>query len=152
MSKIDDIESHLARRKNTVPDVELTAQGDEYMRKVVGIVDDDPAMLKSIGRFLRAAGYDTELFSSGEELLGGLAASKATCLIIDIHLGEISGIELGQKLATLGFTVPVIFISGVANPLTERAASEVGCAAFLHKPFSAQVLVKAIEQGLQTAA
>jgi FixJ family two-component response regulator len=122
------------------------------MRKIVGIVDDDAAMLRSVDRFLRAAGYDTELYSSGEELLRSLEASKASCLIIDIHLGGISGIELRQRLEALGFAVPTIFISGLANQLTEEAASDAGCVAFLHKPFSAHLLMKAVEQGIQPAA
>lgn len=115
------------------------------MRKVVGIVDDDPAMLRSIDRFLRTAGYGTELYSSGEDVLGQVGTSAAACLVLDFHLGGISGIELGRRLAALGSTAPIIFISGAANQLAEREAIEFGCIAFLHKPFSARVLVNAVE-------
>ena len=118
------------------------------MRKAVGIVDDNPAMLGSMDRLLRAAGYDTELFSSGEALLESIATSTAACLIIDIHLGGVSGIELAHRLAELGSTLPVIFMSGAVERTIE-AAAKAGCIAFLHKPFPADRLVESIEKALQ---
>lgn len=119
------------------------------MRKAVGIVDDNPAMLGSLDRLLRAAGYDTELFSSGEALLESIATSTAACLIIDIHLGGVSGIELARRLAELGSTLPVIFMSGAVERTIEAAAAKSGCIAFLHKPFPADRLVESIEKALQ---
>lgn len=118
------------------------------MRKVVGIVDDNPAMLGSMDRLLRAAGYDTELFSSGEALLESITTSTAGCLVIDIHLGGMSGIELGCRLATLGLTIPVVYMSGAVDRAIEAAAAKTGFVAFLHKPFPANVLVDAIESAL----
>jgi len=116
------------------------------MRKAVGIVDDNPTMLGSLDRLLRAAGYDTELFSSGEALL---ETSTAGCLVIDIHLGGVSGIELARRLAELGSTLPVIFMSGAIERTIEAAAAKAGCIAFLHKPFPADRLVESIEKALQ---
>jgi len=96
------------------------------MRKAVGIVDDNPTMLGSLDRLLRAAGYDTELFSSGEALLESIATSTAGCLVIDIHLGGVSGIELARRLAELGSTLPVIFMSGAVERTIEAAAAKAG--------------------------
>jgi FixJ family two-component response regulator len=130
----------------------LEFSDDGYMRKVVGIVDDDPAVLSSVDRLLRVAGYGTELFSSAEDFLDRVGTTETTCLVLDIHLGGISGIELARQLAERGCTVPVIFISGAANQSTERAAIETGCVALLHKPFSAKVLVDAVESAFQPAS
>jgi FixJ family two-component response regulator len=119
------------------------------MQKVVGIVEDDPAMLSSVDRLLQSTGYVTELFSSGEAALEAVATSAAGCFVIDIHLGGISGIEVGRELAARGSSVPIIFMSGAANGLAERAAAEVGCIAFLRKPFPADALLEAIERAFR---
>jgi FixJ family two-component response regulator len=119
------------------------------MQRVVGIVDDDPTMLGAVDELLQAAGYDTELFSTAEALLDRVRTSKAACLVIDIHLGDVSGIELGRQLVPLGLTVPVIFMSGDSNHGIEAAAFEMGCIAFLHKPFPCDRLLEAVESALQ---
>ena len=75
--------------------------------------------------------------------------TKAACLVIDIHLGDVSGIELGRQLVLLGLTVPVIFMSGDSNHVIEGAAFELGCIAFLHKPFPCDRLLEAVESALQ---
>jgi FixJ family two-component response regulator len=119
------------------------------MQRVVGIVDDEPAMLGAVDDLLRAAGYDTELFSAAEALLDRIGTSKAACLVIDIHLGGISGIELARQLVALGLTLPIIFMSGAANHAMEAAAFETGCIAFLHKPFPSDLLLDAVSRALQ---
>ena len=119
------------------------------MRKVVAIVDDNPAMLNSLDRLLRSVGYDTELFSSGGAFLDGVAASAAACSVIDIYLGDMSGIELGHRLTTLGLAFPIIFMSGTANQAIKQAAIDAGCVAFLDKPFPADLLTEAVERALQ---
>ena len=120
------------------------------MRKVVAVVDDDAAMRGSVGRLLRSAGYDAELLPSGEAMLDCVATSAAVCLVVDIHLGGMSGVELGRQLSARGVALPIIFMSGVADHATEEAAIEVGCVAFLHKPFPANLLMDAIEKALQS--
>jgi FixJ family two-component response regulator len=119
------------------------------MRKIVGIVDDDPTMPDAVDRLLRAAGYETELFSSGDALLDRLSTSVAACLLIDIHLGSDCGIALGRRLAALGSALPVIFMSGADDQATKRAAIDAGCIAFLNKPFPANLLMEAVERALR---
>ena len=106
-------------------------------------------MLGAVDRLLQAAGYDTELFSTPEALLDRVRTSKADCLVIDIHLGGISGIELGRQIVLLGLTVPLIFMSGDSNRVVEGAAFEMGCIGFLHKPFPCNLLLEAVENALQ---
>lgn len=113
-------------------------------RRVVAVVDDDQDLLRGLQRLLNASGYDTEVFSSGEAFLDGVAASKATCLLLDIHLGGISGIELRRRLSKIGSKLAIIFMTAVDDEAIHLEAIESGCVAFLHKPFAARALVDAI--------
>ena len=113
-------------------------------RRVVAVVDDDQDLLRGLQRLLNASGYDTEVFSSGEAFLDGVAASKATCLVLDIHLGGISGIELRRRLSKLGCKLAIIFMTAVDDEAIHLEAVESGCVAFLRKPFAARTLVDAI--------
>jgi FixJ family two-component response regulator len=119
-------------------------------RRVVAVVDDDQDMLRGLQRLLNASGYDTEVFSSGEAFLEGAATSKATCLLLDIHLGGISGIELRRRLSKSGSKLAIIFMTAVDEEALHVEAMESGCIAFLRKPFSARALVEAISAATGT--
>jgi FixJ family two-component response regulator len=113
-------------------------------RKLVVVVDDDNSMLRGVERLLNAYGFETAVFSSAEALLYSSATLEATCLVLDIHLGGMSGIELRRRLAADGSTVPVIFMTAFDDEMTHREAIEAGCIAYLQKPFQAQSLIGAI--------
>jgi FixJ family two-component response regulator len=113
-------------------------------QKVVFVVDDDPSILKSAGRLLKAQGFQTQVFASAEDFEQHATVSDGMCLILDIHLSGKSGIELGRELAMSQVPLPVIFITGDDNAATRSAAYSAGCAAFLTKPFSANSLLDAI--------
>jgi len=117
-------------------------------RKVVAVIDDDTAMLKAIERLLRAKGFDVEAFASAEAFLEVAGASKATCFVLDIHLGGMSGIELRRRLITSGAELPIIFITALGDETTRKEAMEAGCVAFLRKPFLAESLVGAIDKAI----
>src|SRR5262245_55350210 len=104
-------------------------------RKLVVIVDDDPSMLKGVQRLLVAKGFDTKVFPSAEAFLEHPARHSATCFVLDIHLGGMSGIELRRRLTAAGCTVPVIFMTAFDDEQTRLEALEAGCIAYLHKPF-----------------
>lgn len=114
-------------------------------RKLVVVVDDDKTMLKSLERLLNASGFDTEVFCSAEAFLARADAREANCLVLDIHLGGMSGIELRRRLTQSGSTVPVIFMTAFDDESTHEKAVEAGCIACLHKPFPARSLIGAIE-------
>ena len=114
-------------------------------RKLVAVVDDDTIMLRTLDRLLNVSGFTTETYCSGESLLAGSACSRATCLVLDIHLEGMSGIELSRQLAASGSKLPVIFMTAFDDDATREAAMEAGCVAFLHKPFPASSLIAAIE-------
>ena len=113
------------------------------LRKVT-VIDDDPTMLKAIERLLRIKGFDVETFASAEEFLAG--TGKASCLILDIHLGGMSGIELRRRLVASGAGPPTIFITAVDDEDTRKAATNAGCVAYLPKPFLASLLIGAIDK------
>jgi FixJ family two-component response regulator len=111
---------------------------------VVIVVDDDPGFLKSVARLLSVHGFDIRTFSSAELLLDGDTARTATCLLLDIHLGGISGIELQRRLAAAGSNCPVIFMTAIDDDATRKEALEAGGIAYLKKPFAPQLLLDAI--------
>jgi FixJ family two-component response regulator len=116
--------------------------------KLISVVDDDPDVLQSAELLLSAWGYHTKLFASAADFLGAASTLEAACLVIDIHLGEISGLELVRALCAQGFASPVIFITGSRDELHRRQAMELGCAAFLLKPFSAEGLIEAVAKAI----
>jgi len=113
-------------------------------RTVVAVVDDNLAMSKAMARLLSALGYCTELFASGEAFLDAATRSEASCLIVDIQLGDISGVELGRQLAATGSTFPIIFMTACDDETVRSGATQLGCVAYLRKPFHADELVHAI--------
>lgn len=116
-------------------------------KRVVAVIEDDPSLRTSLGRLLRAHGYDCETCSSAEEFLDGFATSKANCLLIDINLGDgLSGIELCKRLRELGRSFNIVVMTGVDIQQNEKKAIEAGCNAYLHKPFSPHTLIDAIEK------
>jgi FixJ family two-component response regulator len=115
---------------------------------VVIVVDDDAGLLKSVARLLSHHGIENRTFASAEALLESDGVQTATCLLLDIHLGEISGIELQRRLAASGSKLPVIFMTANDEEATRNNAMETGCIAFLRKPFAGQILLDAIEKAV----
>jgi FixJ family two-component response regulator len=113
-------------------------------RKVIAVIDDSLDILGAMSRLLAALGYDTELYASAKEFLDARMMTEAFCLIVDIHIGESSGIELAQHLGRLGSRVPIIFMSAGSDEAVQRQAKEIGCVAFLVKPFTMEVLIEAL--------
>jgi FixJ family two-component response regulator len=111
---------------------------------VVIVVDDNAGILKSVARLLAHHGIDSRTFASAEALLESDTVQTGTCLLLDIHLGGISGIELRRRLAASGSKCPVIFMTANDDEATRNEAMDVGCIAYLHKPFAGHVLLEAI--------
>jgi FixJ family two-component response regulator len=113
-------------------------------RDVVAVVDDDPKMRTGMASLLSAAGYRVELFASGEAFLHAAATSEAGCLVVDIQLGDISGLEMARHLEAAGCKVPIIFMTGLDDKTIRNRAIAFGCVAYLQKPFPAKLLFQAI--------
>ena len=111
---------------------------------IVIVVDDNSDFLKSVARLLTVHGFAVRTFISAEALLDNNGAQTAACLLLDIHLGGISGIELQRRLVASGSKCPVIFMTANDDSATRKAAADAGCIAYLKKPFAPEVLLDAI--------
>jgi FixJ family two-component response regulator len=117
-------------------------------RKIVAVVDDDPSMLNAVESLLDAQGFATMVFASAEEFLDRGAATQVDCLLLDIHLGGVSGIELRRRLKDSGSMLPVIFMTALDDEAMRERAIKAGCVAFLRKPFQARQLIDAIKKAV----
>ena len=115
-------------------------------RNLVFVVDDDPGMLRCVQRLLRQHAYGPIVFSSAQAFKSHTDLEASVCIILDINLNDGSGIELRHHLNDAGVSVPIIFMTGNANPAVHRAALDSGCIAFLTKPFSAQSLIEPLKK------
>ena len=115
-------------------------------RKVVFVVDDDPSMLKGVRRLLKQHGFETVPFETAKALQDHDDFERAICLVVDVNLGDGSGIELRYRLAEAGVCLPVIYITGNDSDATRMAAMASGCIAYLTKPFPAQSLIEPIKR------
>jgi FixJ family two-component response regulator len=115
-------------------------------QNLVLVVDDDPGMRKGIRRLLRQHAYEPILFSSAKAFENHRDLETAVCVILDINLGDGSGIDLRDRLKAEGHSVPVIFITASDNPAVRKAALASGCIAFLTKPFSTQSLIEPLKK------
>ncbi len=114
---------------------------------LVAVVDDDAAMRTSVERLLQASGYTTNAFASAEAFLRSGIANSAIGLVLDVHLGGMSGLELRRRLLDSGATIPVVFITAFDDEATRREADVLGYVAYLQKPFEASRLIGALERG-----
>ena len=114
--------------------------------RTIAVIDDNPSMLKGLDRLLSAHGFRVQTFTSAELFLERFAECKADCLLLDIHLGGISGIDLQRRLTSSGTDLPVIFMTAIDNEATRQEAFDAGCVAYLRKPFLAKMLIDAINR------
>jgi FixJ family two-component response regulator len=112
----------------------------------VAVIEDDALVLRAMERLLEANAFEALPFSSAEAFLTCGDMQSARCLIIDIHLAGISGIELRDRLVALGSPPPIIFMTGMDNSSTSKRAIDGGCVAYLTKPFRAGPLLDAIQR------
>lgn len=114
----------------------------------VCVVDDDTSLLRSLNRLLRAAGFTVETFESAEAFLQARRSSLPDCLVLDVHLGAVSGFDVQAQLVASGMPVPTIFITGHDDAATRERARRAGAVAYFPKPFDDQALVSAIRKAL----
>jgi FixJ family two-component response regulator len=110
------------------------------------IVEDDDGMRRALERLLKAAGYVTQSFASAEAVLLTQAAHHASCLVCDLRLPGLSGLDLRERLSARGALPPVVFMTGLDDDSAPNAARWAGALAVLRKPFDGQVLIGAVER------
>ena len=112
------------------------------------LVDDDVSVRESVGSLIRSAGFRAKTFASAQECLAGLQAEVPSCLVLDVQLPGLSGLDLQQQLAKADVQVPIIFLTGHGDiPMTVRAI-KAGALEFLTKPCDGEDLLNAIRQGI----
>ena len=122
----------------------------DFQRSWVGIVDDDPSLRAALARALRVNGIRVETFGSAEEFLQRRVAGDPECIVLDVHLGGLSGFDLQDLLEAGGNAPPIIFITAHEDMLAERARSG-GAFGYLRKPFETQALIALLRQHLTDA-
>src|SRR5262245_63803295 len=116
--------------------------------RVIGIVDDDESVRMAIRSLLRSLGFKVEMFGSAEDLLGSARLDDIACLIVDLRLPGVSGVDLQRQLLAAKRELPMIFISAHEDPVAQRQALTAGALAFLRKPFSEKALIDPVHSGL----
>lgn len=120
----------------------------EQQRPVVFIVDDDPAVCSALRRLIRSVGLEAETFTSARDFLEAKHANAPGCVVLDVRLPDLSGLNLQEKLAEADIDLPVIFITGHGDiPMTVRAM-KAGALEFLTKPLNEQQLLDAMQRGI----
>ena len=133
-----------------------SATGDEprssprsNARPIVFVVDDDVSMRESLELLIRCGGWRPETFASADEFLARPRALTPSCLVLDVSLPGLNGLDLQQRVAADRSDMPIIFITGYGDiPMTVRAM-KAGAVEFLTKPFDDEVLVNAIRKAIQ---
>ncbi|WJR79770.1 response regulator [Bradyrhizobium sp. NP1] len=119
------------------------------MSGTIHIVDDDPSFRTAVERRLKKAGYEVAAYSSAQQLLDHLPDERSpACILLDVRIPDLSGPELQKRLAELGSTLPIIFLTGYADVRTTVATIKAGAEDFLTKPVSSEQLLRAIEQAM----
>ena len=119
---------------------------------LVAIVDDDVSVGRALTRLLHSADLRVLTYASATEFLDTGISSAPDCVILDIHLGGMSGLELLSRLRELGHNLPVLIITAHDDAQAREAAARGGCTAYLLKPLDAKVLLEEIAAAMKSAA
>ncbi len=112
------------------------------------IVEDDTGLNQAVSRLLQAAGFHVTSFTSAASALGSDASRHADCLVLDVHLPDMTGYELKNRLEEAGWSPPVIVITAHDDARNRRQADAIGATAFLAKPFAGRVLVDEVARAI----
>lgn len=117
--------------------------------QVVFVIDDDPSMRTAIKELIEAVGLSCQTFGSGQEFLAAKLPDVPSCLVLDVRLPGLSGLNLQRELAERGTAIPIVFITGHGDIPMSVQAMKAGAVEFLTKPFRDQDLLDAIEQATE---
>jgi FixJ family two-component response regulator len=116
---------------------------------IVYVVDDDPSVRKALERLLRSAGHEAKTFASALEFLEFSHPDAPGCLVLDIRMPKLSGLELQKHLAEKGISFPIIFITGHGTVPASVRAFKAGAVDFLQKPIEDMELLNAVCRGIE---
>jgi FixJ family two-component response regulator len=121
-------------------------------RHHIAIIDDDEAVRTALRRLLRCAHHRAEAYGSGREFLDGLDQHTPDCLVLDMQMPEMSGLQIQQRLSAIGASVPVVMITGHDEVGAQEACLAAGASSYLRKPLDRSVLLEAIERAISSFA
>jgi FixJ family two-component response regulator len=115
----------------------------------IAIVDDDPSVRKGLERLIRSVGWKTETFGSAQEFLASARTEAPTCIVLDLQLPGLSGLELQKQMTEAGVETPIVFVTGYGNIPASVKAMKAGAIEFLTKPVEEQDLLNAIQEAIE---
>jgi two-component system response regulator FixJ len=118
-------------------------------QKIIHLVDDDDAVRRSAGFLLRTSGFDVRAYASGVEFLAGVKKAEPGCILLDVRMPEMDGLEVQAELNSRGIAMPVIVLTGHGDITTAISAMKGGASDFIEKPFEKEVLLLAIEAAFE---
>ncbi len=118
------------------------------VKPVIYILDDDKSVLKALKRLVKSVELEAETFASAREFLDSNYKEKPGCLVLDVQMPEMTGVELMEHLVSTGSEMPAIFITAHDDDKTRERAKNTGALAYLPKPFNDQSLINAIQLAL----
>jgi FixJ family two-component response regulator len=116
---------------------------------VIAIVDDDPSVRRGLQRLIRSAGWKVETFASAQEFLAGPRVAFLSCLILDLQLPGLSGLELQKRISEVELAIPIVFLTGHGDIPASVQAMKAGAVEFLTKPVDEQELLQAIQEAVE---
>ena len=114
----------------------------------VAVVDDDEPLRRALARLIGASSYRVKTYSSGEEFLASLAAGLPACLILDMHMTGMTGLDIAHRLAAMAARIPIVFLTARDDSTLEHSCRLAGVAEFLTKPVMREALLDAIEAAM----
>jgi FixJ family two-component response regulator len=121
----------------------------EFSQTLISVVDNDELVRRALKRLLLSLGFTAELFSSAQDFLNSAHLHDTGCLILDVKMSGMSGIQLQSHLATAGYRIPIIFHTAHLNDEVKAQALQDGAVAFLQKPAQEHDLLTAIKSALK---
>jgi FixJ family two-component response regulator len=117
---------------------------------VISIVDDDESVREALRSLIKSVGLRAEIFASAEDFLNSSHLKDTVCLILDVQMPGMGGLELQRQLGSGNYLIPIIFISAHKNEEAQARALQAGAIDFLRKPFSEQALLSAVDAALES--
>jgi FixJ family two-component response regulator len=118
-------------------------------KTVIAVVDDDPSVRRGLERLIRSVGWTAETFASAQEFLARPRAEAPGCLVLDLQMPGLSGLDLQKQMAEAGLETPIVFLTGHGSIPTTVQAMKAGAVEFLTKPFNEQDLLRAIQEAIE---
>jgi FixJ family two-component response regulator len=116
---------------------------------VIAVLDDDPSVRQGLQRLIRSVGWKAETFASAQEFLARPPTEAPSCLVLDLQLPDLSGLDLQKRMAEVGLETPIVFLTGHGNIPASVQAMKAGAVEFLTKPVDEQDLLRAIQEAIE---